>query len=240
MPSKAELRFDYNYCWEVVIEGYFSKYREVPNPIVPDVFNLKYSQMDYDSTADIVTFNRITQIHIHLPDFLKRIAGVDHMEFETDVTICRRERWMRCVTKNATFWPNIQLVEHTHHYANPDNPEEQTIFTVEAELTFMNLLGLQGAVEKAAIDSAKKGQKVARREEKPYFDEINSRPGRPGVTELEEQCKEQAKLKKSQEDLEGKHSLGDFESALNTTSFRELYKSGCCVAPLAAAAGAGA
>jgi len=225
MPNSLELKYEYKYSWEVIIEAYFSKYREVPNTIVPDVLGIKYTNMDYEESTDTVTFHRNTQLRLNLPDFLKKIAGVEAMEFGTDVTISRAQKLMLCVTKNITFWPSIQLVEHTRHEPDPSN-SDWTVFTTSSTLTLMNLWGLQGPIETAILESAKKGQKIARENEKPYIHEISER-GQLQPTEIEEACKNEARLKRQQPahpPVRNTFLFAGFRPQLDTADCSALYE----------------
>mmetsp|Transcript_5139 Transcript_5139/g.6753 ORF Transcript_5139/g.6753 Transcript_5139/m.6753 type:complete len:401 (-) Transcript_5139:275-1477(-) len=152
------------------------------------------------------------------------------MEFETDVTISRKNRRMLCETKNITFWPNIQLVEHTRHEPHPDNPD-WTWFQVNATLTLMNLWGLQGAIEQVIMENGKKGQSTARENEKPYIQNIADRPELPGITEIEEQCKADAKLNKDESDALRQHDLHDFFPEIEKGNWSSFYGEGNCCLP---------
>ncbi|XP_069762631.1 SEC14-like protein 5 [Narcine bancroftii] len=151
----------YKYAFEMVMVAYEKRFPTCP--MIP-VFLGSEKLNEYKSEdGSVHVVERSCRLNVEAPRLLKKIAGVEHVNFIQKNTLNWKERTLLIKAQNETFSNRVLVFEICSYSVHPDN-EDWTCFEQSASLDIKSFFGFESTVEKIAMRqytaNVKRGKEV--------------------------------------------------------------------------------
>ncbi|XP_074647763.1 SEC14-like protein 5 [Tubulanus polymorphus] len=151
----------YKFPFELVMAAYQKRFptcKMIPVFLGSDMLSEYHSE---DGALEVI--ERRCRLAIDAPYLLKKIIGVDHVNFVQKNDLDRRSRTLDIDAYNESFSSRVQIKEHCSYRVHPENPN-WTCFEQQASLDIKSFFGFESTVEKIAMKqyshNIKKGKEV--------------------------------------------------------------------------------
>ena len=136
----SDTEYVFEYPWEMVIEAFYLKYK-FPNPSLPDMIDVQYTDLKFDPDSQTASLTRRSRVKIAAPAFILKLAGVESLDFETKIEICRPSKIMKAETRNVQFSSVLRM--HELITLRPDDATpERTQYRTQASFGIAYIMGI--------------------------------------------------------------------------------------------------
>ncbi|KAK2726958.1 SEC14-like protein 1 isoform X2 [Artemia franciscana] len=151
----------YKHPFELIMEAYqrrFPTTHLMPILVSSEIVNETLSE---DKAQHVV--ERLCKLGFDVPYLLKKLTGVDYVNFRQKNSLDRRKRTLHIETFNESFSNRLIIKETCVYSVHPDNPN-WTCFEQAASLDVKSFFGFESIVEKIAVkqysQSIAKGKEI--------------------------------------------------------------------------------
>uniref|UniRef100_A0A915PR78 CRAL-TRIO domain-containing protein n=1 Tax=Setaria digitata TaxID=48799 RepID=A0A915PR78_9BILA len=138
----------YKYPFEIVMAAYEKRFPTCPQIPIFVGSEITYEYHSEDGAEEII--ERKCQLNIDAPYLVKKIAGVEYVDFTQKNSLDRRKRTLIIEAKNISFTNRIDVKETCFYYVHPEN-SEWTCFEQSGSLDVKSFFGFEATVEKLAV-----------------------------------------------------------------------------------------